>query len=93
MKMNQLVGYMSVRSKPSYEQIQAASAAYKLFREGKAGHLKIQNGKVVKSTFLGKLNPFKNLNIKTRFLMPCRSAVRIDADHRRHGSAWHGQGQ
>jgi len=64
----QLAGYMSVRSKPSYEQIKAASAAYKLFREGKAGHLKIRNGKVVKSTFLGKLNPFKSLSIKSRFL-------------------------
>ncbi|MGZ5010566.1 MAG: methyl-accepting chemotaxis protein [Methylobacter sp.] len=63
---DQLIGYMSVRSKPSYEQIQAARSAYKLFREGKAGNLKIQDGKVVKSTLLGKLNFFKNLNLKAR---------------------------
>jgi methyl-accepting chemotaxis protein len=61
-----LVGYLSVRIKPSYEQIDAASAAYKLFREGKAGNLKIRDGKVVKSTLLRKLNLFKNLNIKSR---------------------------
>jgi len=63
---DQLVGYMSVRNKPRVEQIQAASAAYKLFREGKAGNLKIQDGKVIKSTLLKKLNLFKNLDIKSR---------------------------
>jgi methyl-accepting chemotaxis protein len=61
-------GYLSVRSKPSQEQINAADAAYRLFKEGKAGNLKIQDGKVVKSTFLGKLNPFKNLTIKSRLI-------------------------
>jgi methyl-accepting chemotaxis protein len=63
---NQLIGYMSVRSKPSHEQTLAASAAYKLFREGKAYNLKIQDGKIVKTTLLKKLNVFKHLNIKSR---------------------------
>ncbi len=63
-----LVGYMSVRSKPSREQVNAADSAYKLFKEGKADNLKIQDGKVVKSTFLGKLNPFKSLTIKNRLI-------------------------
>jgi methyl-accepting chemotaxis protein len=63
---NQLVGYMSVRSKPSYEQITASISAYKLFREGRADNLKIQDGKVVKSTLLTKLDLFKNLNVQTR---------------------------
>jgi methyl-accepting chemotaxis protein len=63
---NQLVGYLSVRSKPSQEQINPTSVAYKLFREGKAGKLEIRDGKVVTSTLLKKLNLFKNLNIKSR---------------------------
>ncbi len=63
---NQLVGYMSVRSKPSYEQVTASISAYKLFREGKADNLKIQDGKVVKSTLLTKLDLFKNLNVQSR---------------------------
>jgi methyl-accepting chemotaxis protein len=63
---DQLVGYMSVRNKPGNEQIIAAAAAYKLFRDGKAGNLKIQDGKVVKSTVLTKLDLFKHLNIKSR---------------------------
>ena len=63
---DQLVGYMSVRLKASPEQIEAENAAYQLFRDGKAGNLKIQDGKVVKSTLLGKFNLFKNFTIKSR---------------------------
>ncbi|MDO9270068.1 MAG: methyl-accepting chemotaxis protein [Methylobacter sp.] len=65
---NHLIGYMSVRSKPGYEQIQTVSAAYKLFREGNAGNLKIRDGKVVKPALLEKLNPFKNSTIKSRLI-------------------------
>ena len=63
---DQLVGYMSVRLKASPEQIEAENAAYQLFRDGKAGNLKIQDGKVVKSTLLGKLNLFNNFTVKSR---------------------------
>jgi len=65
---DQLAGYMSVRSKPSREQINAADAAYRLFREGRAGNLKIQDGKVVSASFLDKINPLKNLTIKARLI-------------------------
>jgi methyl-accepting chemotaxis protein len=65
---DQLAGYMSVRSKPDREQINAADGAYRLFKEGKAGNLKIQDGKVIKSTFLEKLNPFKCPTIKCRLI-------------------------
>jgi methyl-accepting chemotaxis protein len=64
----QPAGFLSVRSKPSLEQIHAADAAYHLFKEGKAGNLKIQDGKVVKSTLLDKLKLFKNLSLKTRLI-------------------------
>ncbi|MGZ5028057.1 MAG: methyl-accepting chemotaxis protein [Methylobacter sp.] len=65
---DQLAGYMSVRSKPSPEQVNSAETAYRLFKEGKAGHLKIQDGKVVKSTVLDRFNPFKNPSIKSRLI-------------------------
>jgi len=65
---DQLVGYMSVRLKASPEQIEAASDAYQLFRDGKAGNLKIRDGKVVKSTLLGKLHLFKNVTVKSRLI-------------------------
>ncbi|PWB58818.1 MAG: chemotaxis protein, partial [Nitrosomonadales bacterium] len=66
---SQLTGYMSVRSKPERAQIEAAGNAYRLFREGKAGNLKIQDGKAVKSTIWGKLNMFTKLTIKSRLTM------------------------
>ncbi|MGZ4955712.1 MAG: PAS domain-containing protein, partial [Methylobacter sp.] len=63
---NQLVGYMSVRSKPIPAQIEAADNAYRQFREGKAVNLKIQDGKVVRSTLFREINVFKNLTINAR---------------------------
>jgi methyl-accepting chemotaxis protein len=65
----QLSGYMSVRSRPSRTAVEAADRAYSLFREGKAGNLKIQDGKVVKSSLLGKLNIFRDMHIKSRLIV------------------------
>lgn len=64
----QLIGYMSVRGKPSHTQVEAANRAYQLFRDGKAGNLKIKDGKVVKSSLLGKLNVFNDMSIKARLI-------------------------
>ena len=62
------VGYLSVRSKPSREQITEADNAYRLFKEGKAGNLRIRDGKVIKHTVLTKLSPFKELTLKSRLI-------------------------
>ena len=47
------VGYMSARSKPTRAQIEAHEAAYRLFREGKQGDLRIVEGKAVKKNGIG----------------------------------------
>ena len=65
---DQLVGYMSVRSKAEPEQIKAANAAYRLFREGKADGLKIHDGKVIKNSLFGQLNLLNDFNIKSRLV-------------------------
>ncbi|HEX5364588.1 MAG TPA: methyl-accepting chemotaxis protein [Gallionella sp.] len=65
----QHVGYMSVRSKPTQEQVSSASAAYALFRNGQAGGLRIKDGAVVKPGLLGKLNLLKNASVKTRMVI------------------------
>jgi methyl-accepting chemotaxis protein len=44
----QLVGYISVRRKPTQQQVNAAESAYRLFREKKAGGMQIRHGEVVK---------------------------------------------
>jgi methyl-accepting chemotaxis protein len=64
----QLAGYLSVRSKPARTGVEAADAAYRLFREGKAGSLRIREGKAVRSGFLEKMNIFKNISVKARLV-------------------------
>jgi methyl-accepting chemotaxis protein len=66
---DELAGYMSVRSKPSPEQITDVADAYRKFREDKAGNLMIENGKVLKKTLLNKCPSLKNLSLKARLLM------------------------
>jgi PAS domain S-box-containing protein len=66
MKNGQLASCMSVRTKPSGEQLEAADAAYRKLRADQSGKLKIQEGKIVRSSIWRKLNIFSNLSIKTR---------------------------
>lgn len=63
------VGYISVRNKPSRDQIGEVVDAYRQFREGKAGHLEIKDGKIVKKTLSGKLPPIENTSVKVRMWM------------------------
>ncbi len=58
-------GYMSVRRKPSVQQVQAAEEAYRLFREKRAGGLKIVHGAVVKGSGGSLLG---NLSLKARMM-------------------------
>ena len=64
----QLVGYTSVRSKPDRATVEKVTDAYRQIREGKAGNLKIRDGKIIKTTVLAELNMFKNLTIKSRLI-------------------------
>jgi len=45
-EQGQAVGYLSVRRKPAREQVEAAEAAYRLFREGRQGKRRIIKGQV-----------------------------------------------
>jgi methyl-accepting chemotaxis protein len=51
----QVVGYMSVRRKPSRAQVEAHEEAYRLFRENRAKGLMILDGKAVPSGMIGRL--------------------------------------
>ncbi|MDH0373662.1 methyl-accepting chemotaxis protein [Comamonas aquatica] len=46
---NQLVGYMSVRTKPTRDEVQAAEALYKEIREGRAGNRALHKGLLVRA--------------------------------------------
>jgi len=54
----QLAGFMSIRGKLPRDKRDAAGRAYKLFRDGQAQGLRIENGKVHKNSRLAKLNIF-----------------------------------
>ena len=58
----QVVGYISVRRKPTRQQVEASEAAYQLFREKRAGSLRIRHGAAVK----GGEGVFANLSLKTK---------------------------
>ncbi len=60
----QVVGYMSVRKKPSRAQIDATDAIYRQFREGKAGGMRVELGRVVSGGGLGR--SFADMSIKSK---------------------------
>jgi aerotaxis receptor len=60
------VGYMSVRTKPSRQDVTRTEQAYRLFREGKAKGLEIRQGQVVRKGALGYLQALGNLSLAWR---------------------------
>ena len=72
----QVTGYMSVRSKPTPQQIEAAGRIYASIKTGEKTW-KVVHGRVEKNTVLGKFNMFKNISIKGRltFMIGIMSAA------------------
>jgi len=64
----QITGYMSVRGKPSRSQVEAADRVYQQFRDGRAGNLKIKDGKVVSESALTRFNILRKMNIRSRLI-------------------------
>ncbi|WP_043744762.1 methyl-accepting chemotaxis protein [Paramagnetospirillum magneticum] len=60
MEKGQIAGFISIRSKPTRAQINAAEQAYALFREGKARGLAIRDGRVVSTGLGGRVSALKN---------------------------------
>jgi methyl-accepting chemotaxis protein len=70
MEGGQVSGFMSVRRKARREDVQAADAAYALFRDGKAGGLAIRDGKVVKGGMFGQLGKIlAGLKVRSAILL------------------------
>ncbi|WP_433705141.1 methyl-accepting chemotaxis protein [Paraburkholderia sacchari] len=62
----QPVGYMSVRTKASREEIASAEALYREFREGKAGSRRFHKGLIVRSGLMGWISAFKTMRVRWR---------------------------
>jgi len=63
-----VVGYTSVRSMASREQIEAADAAYRRFRENRATGLAIRDGAVVRTGLAGLFGRATRISLKRRIL-------------------------
>lgn len=64
-----VVGYTSVRGKPDRKQVEAADAAYRLFKENQSAGLIIREGKVVKDNLVYHLkNRLLDVGVGVRFL-------------------------
>ncbi|OWY27332.1 PAS domain-containing methyl-accepting chemotaxis protein [Herbaspirillum robiniae] len=60
------VGYMSVRTRPSREQVQAVDGVYRRFSVGQAAGLRIRRGAAVRAGFVGWLQGLRDLPIARR---------------------------
>ena len=63
---SEVTAYMSVRSKPTREQIAGAQEIYRALREKRAAGRVLREGKVVKTTPWSRLGLLRNLSISAR---------------------------
>lgn len=62
----QIVGYMSVRSRPSREQVASTEAIYLRFKEGRAQGLAISHGSVVRTGLIARLASLRDMSLSLR---------------------------
>jgi len=62
----ELVGYMSVRTKPSANEVDAAETLYRAFREGRAGGVAFHMGLVVRKGILSPLSWLQTMGLAGR---------------------------
>ena len=65
-EQGRVVGYMSVRTRPERDQVKAAEALYRQFRDNKADGLAIRRGAVVKSGWLARLWALRSMPLGRR---------------------------
>jgi aerotaxis receptor len=65
------IGYMSVRTKPTREQINEAAALYKSFKDGNSANLAIRNGRVVRQGWAAKLAEWRKLTLSQDLALHC----------------------
>lgn len=64
-----IVGYLSVRTKPSRQVIETIAPIYRQFINGTAGNLKIENGGIVRTDFIGKVTSFLKMTLGKRIAL------------------------
>jgi len=74
-RKGQTLGYLSVRTKPTREEVAAAEDTYRAFREGRAGHRKFHKGLLVRTGLMGWMSWPQTLSVRGRI----RSALLLAA--------------
>lgn len=62
----EIIGYLSVRTKPSRAVIDQVAPIYRTILEGKAKNLKIEKGEVVRTDLIGKLSSLFRMTVSKR---------------------------
>jgi aerotaxis receptor len=65
-RKGQLVGYMSVRTKPTRSEIDTADALYAAIREGRAGAVALHKGLVVRRGLMGWTSALQTMPVRWR---------------------------
>jgi aerotaxis receptor len=76
---NRLVGYMSVRTKPSRNEVAQAESLYKAFREGRARGLRFHKGLVLRTGLLSWMNLSQVLPVRWRIRLASAGASALTA--------------
>ncbi|MBY0243800.1 MAG: PAS domain S-box protein [Burkholderiaceae bacterium] len=75
MEAGRIVGYMSVRTKPSRSEVAAADALYRQFKEGNARKAAIKQGSVVGTGVLARAAALHNLSLANKTTVMLGSAM------------------
>jgi len=73
----QLTGYMSVRTKPSTEEVRQAEQLYQKFREKRNGSLAFREGLIVHTGLLSFLSLFQTMPVRWRIRLPLMLAAAV----------------
>jgi len=72
----EMIGYVSIRSRPSRAQIEQSEALYKRIREGTIGKLRIDKGELVNTSLIGKMRrAFSSVNARLNSIFAVLLAI------------------
>ena len=78
-----ITGYMSVRTKPARDEIDAAEALYASFREGRVGHLRFNKGLITRTGPMGWMSGLQSMSAQWRIRCALSAATAASV-----ASAW-----
>jgi methyl-accepting chemotaxis protein len=64
----QITGYLSIRSRPSREEVAFAEQLYKDIREGRAKNIRVHEGRVLHTGLRGMLESLQNISLRARLI-------------------------